>query len=130
VRNFPNERGFVVGVLKSFLGLSSSVYTSIYVAFFEPDAVAFLLLLALLPTVLSALLSKGLNYVPYVEASEACLHQQQLHQQQQAGRSSSRWSTTQGRCAVQRRSASNCSAGPMQDVSATLQLQQLRTTSS
>jgi hypothetical protein len=102
VRNFPNERGFVVGVLKSFLGLSSSVYTSIYVAFFEPDAVAFLLLLALLPTVLSALLSLGLNYVPYVEASEACQHQQQLHQQQHAG--SSRWATTQGRCGKQRNS--------------------------
>jgi hypothetical protein len=30
VRNFPNDRGFVVGVLKSFLGLSSSLFTSIY----------------------------------------------------------------------------------------------------
>jgi hypothetical protein len=30
VRNFPNDRGFVVGVLKSFLGLSSSIFTSIY----------------------------------------------------------------------------------------------------
>jgi hypothetical protein len=99
VRNFPNDRGFVVGVLKSFLGLSSSVYTSIYVAFFEPDAVAFLLMLALLPTVLSALLSLGLNYVPYVEASEACHHTQQ-QQQQHAGSSSSgsHWATTQGRC--------------------------------
>ncbi|KAF6251968.1 Nodulin-like-domain-containing protein [Scenedesmus sp. NREL 46B-D3] len=97
VRNFPNERGFVVGVLKSFLGLSSSVYTSMYVAFFEPDAVAFLLMLALLPTVLAALLSLGLNYVPYVEDSEACQHQQRLHQQQHAASSSSRWATTQGR---------------------------------
>lgn len=32
VRNFPNDRGFVVGVLKSFLGLSSSIYTSVYIA--------------------------------------------------------------------------------------------------
>lgn len=30
VRNFPNERGVVVGVLKSYLGLSSSIYTSVY----------------------------------------------------------------------------------------------------
>lgn len=30
MRNFPTERGFVVGVLKSFLGLSSSIFTSIY----------------------------------------------------------------------------------------------------
>ncbi|WIA09948.1 hypothetical protein OEZ85_010161 [Tetradesmus obliquus] len=98
VRNFPNERGFVVGVLKSFLGLSSSIYTSIYVAFFEPDAVAFLLMLALAPTLIAALLSAGLNYVPFVEASEA--HQQQQQHQHaggSSGSSSSRWGTTQGR---------------------------------
>lgn len=101
VRNFPNERGFVVGVLKSFLGLSSSIYTSIYVAFFEPDAVAFLLMLALAPTLIAALLSAGLNYVPFVEASEA--HQQQQQHQHaggSSGSSSSRWGTTQGRCAA------------------------------
>jgi hypothetical protein len=45
VRNFPNSRGYVVGILKSFLGLSASVYTTIYVAAFAPDAVTFLLVL-------------------------------------------------------------------------------------
>lgn len=35
VRNFPTERGKVVGLLKSFLGLSSSVYTTLYVAAFN-----------------------------------------------------------------------------------------------
>jgi hypothetical protein len=134
VRNFPNDRGMVVGVLKSFLGLSSSIFTSIYAwcaswrgdgpqptcAFyinthshgtpahthmaaaarstpsprarllplpaqpcthsprparlhsaFESDARRFLLLLALAPSALTVALSCGLNYVPYVEASEA-----------------------------------------------------------
>lgn len=70
VRNFPNHRGLAVGVLKSFLGLSSSIYTSIYVALFQPDAVRFLLMLAIVPPVLGLLLSAALNYVPYVEASE------------------------------------------------------------
>eukprot|EP00878_Enallax_costatus_P019833 GHUV01020938.1.p1 GENE.GHUV01020938.1~~GHUV01020938.1.p1 ORF type:complete len:645 (+),score=182.60 GHUV01020938.1:242-2176(+) len=70
VRNFPNNRGLAVGVLKSFLGLSSSIYTSIYVALFEPDAVRFLLMLAIVPPVLALLLSMALNYVPFVEVSE------------------------------------------------------------
>lgn len=70
VRNFPNNRGLAVGVLKSFLGLSSSIYTSIYVALFEPDAVRFLLVLAIVPPVFSLLLSMALNYVPFVEVSE------------------------------------------------------------
>lgn len=43
VRNFPNSRGFVVGILKSFLGLSASLYTTLYLAFLAPDAVTFLL---------------------------------------------------------------------------------------
>ena len=46
VRNFPNSRGFVVGILKGFLGLSASVYASVYAAFFAPDAITFLLVLA------------------------------------------------------------------------------------
>jgi hypothetical protein len=46
VRNFPNSRGFVVGILKSFLGMSASIYTTVYIAFFAPDAITFLLLLA------------------------------------------------------------------------------------
>jgi hypothetical protein len=45
VRNFPNSRGYVVGILKSFLGLSASIYTTIYVTAFAPDAVTFLLVL-------------------------------------------------------------------------------------
>lgn len=37
---------------------------------FEPDATRFLLLLALVPSSLGVLLSFGINYVPFVEASE------------------------------------------------------------
>jgi hypothetical protein len=83
LRNFKNSRGFVVGVLKSFLGLSSSIYTTVYITLFEPDTVQFLLMLALVPSILSILLSFGLNYVPFVEASEG------LH--------STSWFSTEGR---------------------------------
>ena len=70
MRNFPNDRGFVVGILKSFLGLSASIYTSVYIAAFEPDAVSFLLMLAIVPPVLCMILALFINYVPFVEASE------------------------------------------------------------
>lgn len=38
---------------------------------FEPDAARYLLMLALVPSVLGVVLSFGLNYVPFVEATEA-----------------------------------------------------------
>lgn len=38
---------------------------------FEPDATRYLLMLALVPSSLGLLFSLGLNYVPFVETSEA-----------------------------------------------------------
>jgi hypothetical protein len=70
IRNFPDERGFVVGILKAFFGLSASIYTSVYVATFDPDAVSYLLMLSIVPPVLCALLAFLVNHVPFVEASE------------------------------------------------------------
>ena len=52
VRNFPSARGHAVGLLKSFLGLSASLYTAVYVALLAPHVEDFLLLLALAPTML------------------------------------------------------------------------------
>lgn len=83
VRNFPNERGFAVGILKSFLGLSASLYTSIYMVAFEPDVVSYLLMLALLPSTLTAVLALFVNQVPFVQAGEHA--------------SSSEWFSTEGR---------------------------------
>ncbi|KAI8475459.1 MAG: Nodulin-like-domain-containing protein [Monoraphidium minutum] len=70
VRNFPNSRGFVVGILKSFLGLSASVYATLYAATLAPDAITFLLVIALAPPLVNTLMSSLVNYVPWVEASE------------------------------------------------------------
>jgi hypothetical protein len=46
VINFPNHRGYALGVLKSFAGLSASVFTTLYIAVLAPDAASFLLVLA------------------------------------------------------------------------------------
>lgn len=56
-------RGTVIGILKAFLGLSASAYVTLYVSFLDPNATAFVLLLAIAPAVLCLLCSPFINYV-------------------------------------------------------------------
>ncbi|CAK0787583.1 hypothetical protein CVIRNUC_010805 [Coccomyxa viridis] len=63
VHNFPGDRGSVVGVLKALVGMSASMFTTIYVAAFRPDALSFLFFIALGPAVL------GLLAVPFLDVS-------------------------------------------------------------
>ena len=58
------------GMLKSFLGVSASLASSIYVASFQPDGLGFLLFVALLPVAIGIATVPFMNYVPYVETSE------------------------------------------------------------
>jgi hypothetical protein len=61
IRNFPHDRGLVLGLLKSLFGLSASLFTLYYTYIFSPDAVSFLRFLAIvLPSVpfLCALVSR------------------------------------------------------------------------
>lgn len=46
-RNFAGDRGLVVGLLKGFFGISSSVLTVVYQSFFRPSISSFILSLAL-----------------------------------------------------------------------------------
>jgi len=50
------------------LGLSASVYTAIYVAFLDPNSVTFLLLLAILPSVLAIFCVLFINKVPFIQS--------------------------------------------------------------
>ena len=54
----------MVGILKSFLGLSATIYTAVYVALFQPDAVSFIRFLAVCPSLLAVLLTVFINRVP------------------------------------------------------------------
>lgn len=56
VENFEDHRGTAMGILKSQLGLSSAMFVTIYQAFLQPDVNKFLLLIAVVPTVLYLLL--------------------------------------------------------------------------
>lgn len=58
------------GMLKSFLGVSASLASTIYVAAFQPDGLAFLLFVACLPVAIGACAIPFMNVVPYMEASE------------------------------------------------------------
>ncbi|CAM6018265.1 unnamed protein product [Sphagnum balticum] len=53
MRNFPNSRGTVVGILKGFVGLSAAIFTQIFSSLLGSDPNALLLLLAIGPTVVS-----------------------------------------------------------------------------
>lgn len=64
VRNFETERGSVVGILKAFLGLSASLYTTLYMTLCT-QPLQFLKLLAIVPTGVALVGSLGVNAVPF-----------------------------------------------------------------
>ncbi|GAX72887.1 hypothetical protein CEUSTIGMA_g342.t1 [Chlamydomonas eustigma] len=73
IKNYPEDRGTVVGILKSFLGLSATIYTAAYVVAFQPDTVMFLLFLSLCPTAIAVIMALFICRVPneYIEQEPA-----------------------------------------------------------
>ncbi|GFQ06992.1 probable transporter mch1 [Phtheirospermum japonicum] len=56
VQNFPEYSGTIVGIMKGFLGLSGAVLIQVYQTLFAGKPSTFLLMLALLPTLISLVL--------------------------------------------------------------------------
>ncbi|KAJ7546364.1 hypothetical protein O6H91_08G037400 [Diphasiastrum complanatum] len=53
VRNFPRNRGPIVGILKGFTGLCGAIFTLIFAALYVPDQSASVLLIAVGPAVVA-----------------------------------------------------------------------------
>ncbi|XP_042499359.1 protein NUCLEAR FUSION DEFECTIVE 4-like [Macadamia integrifolia] len=56
VQNFPDYSGTIVGIMKGFLGLSGAILIQVYDTIYEGNPSSFLLMLALLPTVVPFIL--------------------------------------------------------------------------
>lgn len=73
VRNFPEYSGTAVGIMKGFIGLSGAILIQIYQTVFNNNPAAFLLMLALLPTI-NALLFLGFVRIYNASTSEEKKH--------------------------------------------------------
>ncbi|TVU34070.1 hypothetical protein EJB05_15895, partial [Eragrostis curvula] len=65
VKNFPESRGVVLGLLKSFTGISGAIFAQIYLAIYGDDAKSLILLIAWLPVLVSALFGRTVRIMPY-----------------------------------------------------------------